>query len=87
MNQQAEIKFALTPHEVDIVMNCLAEQPFKIVHGVISKMMAQANSPEMQNPASFVHGLAPVDTPAPGADTPAALTPPAIVHPVTPDPA
>ncbi len=46
-----EIKFQLTPQETDIVMRSLAEQPYKVVCGVISKMMEQANSLSYQNPA------------------------------------
>ncbi len=71
-----EIKFVLTTQETDVVMNCLAEQPFKVVHGVISKMLAQANSEELQKAASFTHQLPPL-THAP-ADAPAPVEPPVV---------
>lgn len=69
----AEILIRFTPHELDIVVRCLAKQPYETVVGVISKIQMQANDPEVQNPESFVH--------APVAQTP---TPPAVVSALTP---
>lgn len=71
----AEIALRLTPHELDLVMRCLAKQPYETVVGVISKIAAQANSPELQNPQSFVH----VSPPASMITPP---TPPAPPHEV-----
>lgn len=50
MNMPPEITIKLTPYELDQVMNILAEKPYKEVCGVISKVLAQANSPAIQAP-------------------------------------
>ena len=44
------MNFKLEPNEVDHVMTLLMERPWKEVNGLINKIMAQANDPQMQNP-------------------------------------
>lgn len=39
-----EIQLTVTVHELDLVLKTLAEQPFKLVQGIIPKLVNQANS-------------------------------------------
>ena len=39
-----EVQITLTTKELDTVLQCVAEQPYKVVHGIIAKILNQANS-------------------------------------------
>ncbi len=55
-----EVDLKLTDQELDIVLRSMAEQPYKIVSGLISKIINQANAqPEAEPQPAFV----PVQTP------------------------
>ena len=47
MNQDPEVTVVLTVTELDTVMKCMGEQPFKIVHGIIAKLVNQANNGQL----------------------------------------
>jgi hypothetical protein len=49
-----ERSFTLTDPEIDILMNALADQPFRHVNNLIQKILAQANAPKPPPAAAAV---------------------------------
>lgn len=61
MNQPQELTIKITPHELDIVMNGIMNEPWKNVANVIQKIMQQANSESLQAPAASPDAILPAE--------------------------
>jgi hypothetical protein len=60
-----ERQYTLTDHELEIVMNALIDQPYKIVAGIVPKLVNQANA---QSPgANAQAAISPPAAPPPAA--------------------
>lgn len=50
---QGEVTLTLTVQELDIMMQCMAKQPYETVHGIISKVLNQVNHQPAKQPPTM----------------------------------
>jgi hypothetical protein len=60
----SEITFTVSRDEAQVILNALGEQPFRVVAGLVSKLLQQANAPAPAPPPAptvFTHAIGDAD--------------------------